>query len=591
MIWRSGFMIGCTALAYALLDGWPEALPGVVRACLAVLAWVAGLAVWAIRRKRENEAQARPRRAPRRVDYLALGMAVLAVEGGFLWLLASAPRPLEEAGLMIERRFRPEAAAQRTVGEPDTRPGNWLWTHETRRPLPKRTDFKPGRKPEVFLRLSHPEDSAELLKNKVFVRAFALGRYDGAGWSPLPGSRLVIRADDSGFIPLAPARPGREIVHEVFHAADPNGQNAFTALQGATAASVSPLERVDDGLFLLPAATSAGGYQYTAKSRPVRIEDLPDGALTRAWPGAADELLALPEDAEFEAALRSLSRTAAGSGTVEQQLLSVQDHLRASFGYSLTTTNSRNLDPMVNFLFEEKRGHCEYFATAGALMARALGLPSRVAYGWAGGTWHEESGLFVFRANEAHAWTEIWLETHGWVMMDPTPNSSETGARAQVAPPGQALPGLEESDSPADLTETTAGVPLPQLGLWLMLGFGLAAGLIAVFRTSRRFREDLPDRMAGETADTPGYLKLWHRACVSRGIPLKPGFTLRHQLSRMPDAPEFAAEMCAYHYATRYEGRAHDERLEQHLARRIREWESGFSGINPPHHPPMPVHE
>ena len=71
---------------------------------------------------------------------------------------------------------------------------------------------------------------------------------------------------------------------------------------------------------------------------------------------------------------------------------------------------------MENFLFEEKRGHCEYFATAGALMARALGLPSRVAYGWAGGTWYDDAGLFVFRANEAHAWTEVWLENFGWVL-------------------------------------------------------------------------------------------------------------------------------------------------------------------------------
>ena len=584
MIVRAAWFLLCAAAAYALMRGWPEALPGIMRACLAVLILVAGLGLWAKRQPGKNEAAARSRRTPHWLDYAAIGGAVLAVECGFLWLLGTAPQPLESAGMAIERHFRPEVAALRAVSGENAaaRSGNWLWTQETRRPLPKRTNFKPGMKPEVFLRLQEPGDAAELLRGRVYVSSFALGRYEGNAWAPLAGKSFSIQAEEpSGAVALAPPRPGKAILHEVFHAADAGGQNAFTAIQGATTAWISPLERVDDGLHLLPPATGAGGYQYLASSTPLRIEDLPDGGLLRGWPDAADDLRALPDSGEFTAKLRELARTAAGTGTVKEQLLQLQNHLRTTLRYSLETQNPRDLDPIENFLFEEKRGHCEYFATAGALMARALGLPSRVAYGWAGGTWYESAGLFVFRANEAHAWTEVWLANHGWVLMDPTPQSTAGGERAQVAAPGEQPPTGQETA--AQTPEAAREADFPKLALWLMAGFALPAGWIAWLRGSRRFRDETGDGMPADPGGgpAPGYLKTWRRACAARGFAMPPGFTLRRQLARLPETPDFAAELLAYHYGTRYEGRAPDERLEKLLTRRIRGWEAEISGINP----------
>lgn len=579
---RGLLLVACTVLAYAMLRGWPEVLPGGLRVCLAVLAWVAGLALWSARDPRKESVLARPRRVPRWPDYLAIGVALLAVESAFLWLLVVTPAPLESAGLAIERHFRPAEAAMRAVQTgAHPRPGNWLWTEETRRPLPKRTNFKPGMKPEVFLRIPNPADAAFLLRGRVHVRAFALGRYENAGWSPLPGTPLEVTADDSGFIRLAADFPGREIAHEVFHSADAGGQNALIALQGATLARVSPLRRVDDGLHLLPPAPRIGGYQYQAVSRPARIEDLPDAGLLSAWPGASADLLALPSDAEFTGRLRSLARSAAGGGSVKTQLLQLQESLRTRFSYSLATSNPRGIDPIENFLFEEKRGHCEYFATAGALLARALGLPSRVAYGWAGGTWYEGAGLFVFRANEAHAWTEVWLENHGWVLMDPTPQSTGAGPATRVAAPGEPLPTARDTGESSSPPPATNSANLPWLGFWLTLAFGIPSGLI-VFLRGRRLVAVGPDAGGGSApsgTDFPDYLRLWRQACGERGEPPPPGATLRRQVAGMRDAPEFAAELVAYHYGVRYEGRPADGRAEKRLIRHIRGWRAEFSGI------------
>jgi hypothetical protein len=593
MILRAAAFVLSAVLAYALLRGWPAALPGVMKACVAVLALVAGLGIWAKRRPHQEEILARGRRVPQWLDYAVIGGAVLAAECGFLWLLGTAPRPLESVALEIERRFRPEAAAMRVVnGGEQSRSGNWLWTAETRRPLPRRTDFKPGMKPEVFLRLQDPTDAADLLKGRVYVRAFALSRYENAAWAPLAGSPLEIKADESGFVQLAAAGTGRAIPHEVFHSSDPGGQNVFTALQGATAAGISPLRQIDDGLHLLPPSTRVGGYQYLASSKPLRLEDLPDGNLISAWPGAPEELLAVPQTGDFPLRIRDLTRVAAGSGSVKNQLLQLQEHLRTTLQYSLETTNVRDLDPLENFLFEEKRGHCEYFATAGALMARALGIPSRVAYGWAGGKWFEASGLFVFRANEAHAWTEVWLENHGWVLMDPTPQASGTGERAQVAGPGETLPTADEPvDETAD-PAMTADSNFPIIALWLMAGFAVPAAVIALLRGSRRLREGGdPLDSADPGGPATGYFASWRRACAARGIAMPPGFTLRRQLARLPEKPDFAAELLEYHYATRYENRPADKRVEKTLARRIRGWEIEFSGIKHRPDPPIRAHE
>jgi hypothetical protein len=421
------------------------------------------------------------------------------------------------------------------------------------------------------------------LRGRIYVRAFALGRYGNSAWSALPGRPLVLKADDSGFIRLAAPRPGREIVHEVFHPADPKGKPPLTALQGATEAGVFPLERIDDGLHLLPPPTEPGGYRYIAKSTPIRLEDLPADALVRAWPDAPGELLAVPGSPGFGSDFKAMARAAAGEGSTQQQLLRLQQYLRQNHHYSLETPNVRDLDPMENFLHGEKRGHCEYFATAGALMARALGLPSRVAYGWAGGTWYESAGLFVFRANEAHAWTELWLENFGWVVMDPTPLAG-SGERAQVAAPHEkpptAQPDTESPESPAALTGPGLETRLP-LALALL---SLPVAIVLVVLRSHRGKHGLAGAISGggPGGRSPGYLHAWHRACIARGLPVTPGITLKRQLRTMPDAPDFAADLLAYHYGTRYEDRQADPSLEKRLTRLIRGWESAFSGINPP---------
>lgn len=98
------------------------------------------------------------------------------------------------------------------------------------------------------------------------------------------------------------------------------------------------------------------------------------------------------------------------------------------FTYSLSgAIEDPRLDPVEDFLVNRKAGHCEYFASALALMLRAEGIPCRVVSGFKGGEVNRLSGAFEVQQRHAHTWVEAWLDDR-WQTLDPTP----AAARNQV---------------------------------------------------------------------------------------------------------------------------------------------------------------
>ena len=72
------------------------------------------------------------------------------------------------------------------------------------------------------------------------------------------------------------------------------------------------------------------------------------------------------------------------------------------------------------FLWGTRRGFCEYFASSFVFFMRAAGIPSRVVVGYQGGERHPDGGYLMVHQYDAHAWAEVWLESRGWVRVDPT---------------------------------------------------------------------------------------------------------------------------------------------------------------------------
>ncbi len=72
------------------------------------------------------------------------------------------------------------------------------------------------------------------------------------------------------------------------------------------------------------------------------------------------------------------------------------------------------------FLFDTRRGFCEHYASAFAVMMRAADIPARIVLGYQGGEINSMAGHLIVRQSDAHAWNEVWLEGHGWYRIDPT---------------------------------------------------------------------------------------------------------------------------------------------------------------------------
>ena len=561
MICRVLVLMLTGVIAYLMLRGWPEVIPALPRAFLAVLIVAIALVWWTTGRKPKDLPLVKAGRRPSWLDFGAIGLGLLAFECGFLWFLSAAPKPLETIALQLEQTFRPEAAEQRETRAAGQMSGNWLWDDQRQRQLPRRTNLKPGMKPEVFIRLVNKDDAERLLKRQVYVRSFALDHYENSAWLLSDTKSQELSADAKGWIRFSQQSEG-EILHEVFHGRDESGLNPFTALQGARAVRL-PSVKVDGGsLVILPEQSDDSGYEYLASSLPIMLADVAEEDFKRAVVKAPDS----------GSRIGQLVLRIAGEGELLVRLKKIESYLRESYRYSLVTDNKKNMDPIENFLFEEKRGHCEFFATAAALMARELGVEVRVGYGWAGGKYYENNSMFVFRAREAHAWLEVKLEGYGWVLIEPTPPMASGDAMPRMAEAGEKMPTPEEMIAKEEEVITKSPEPITGWAIGLTAGFGVSAFLLFVFRGRTRENESQGSIPSIGKRNEAGYFAAWGRALKRRGLRNETGLTIRRQIENMDDAPDFSKELVRYHYAVRYEGLPLDAELERCLKKEIDKW-------------------
>ena len=118
------------------------------------------------------------------------------------------------------------------------------------------------------------------------------------------------------------------------------------------------------------------------------------------------------------------------ANSVYEKAVAVERYLSGSgqYGYTLELLGPADQrgDPLAHFLFETKRGHCEYFASAMAIMLRTQGIPTRIANGFRGGELNDISGSYIVRARDAHSWVEAFVPGFGWASFDPTPPGNST---------------------------------------------------------------------------------------------------------------------------------------------------------------------
>jgi transglutaminase-like putative cysteine protease len=165
----------------------------------------------------------------------------------------------------------------------------------------------------------------------------------------------------------------------------------------------------------------------------------------RPYPAAFDRYTQLPapHDPRIDALANAIVVNMHASNRYDEAK-AIESALQQDYGYSLQM-RAGGPDPLSDFLFNVKSGHCEYFSTAMAVMLRTRHIAARVVNGFLPGEYNEAAGAYTVRQSDAHSWVEVYFpETQTWVTFDPTPAAGRaepvsTGFAAQLGKYAEAL--------------------------------------------------------------------------------------------------------------------------------------------------------
>jgi protein-glutamine gamma-glutamyltransferase len=262
-------------------------------------------------------------------------------------------------------------------------------------------------------------------------RGVALSDFDGHVWSK-PQHQYILEKtfEDSFTVPelenktltsyITTNQERQKLVH--YHVLmEPIGTNVFF---------LAPWARRVGGGYRVLAADSAGAVYNLDVQHPINRYD----AISDIATPSAEELrnagrnfprkitvsyLSLPK---VDPRVPRLAEQVAGAASNDfDRATAIEGYLRTRYAYTLQLPRTTPSDPIANFLFERKQGHCEYFASSMAVMLRTLGIPSRVVNGFRSDEFNDLTGYYVVRAKDAHAWVEVYFPGYGWHTFDPTP--------------------------------------------------------------------------------------------------------------------------------------------------------------------------
>lgn len=251
-------------------------------------------------------------------------------------------------------------------------------------------------------------------------RGTALSQFDGRRWYNPPSNRvrILMQSRQTQIVSESEVRSGSRLDYEVRIGPVDSDTLFFAGVPESL--HVDGLDSVyrTAGDTYRTGSGSSEGRQYQVKAHlPNSV--LASGATPALNPDEFREHLLLPASIDFR--ILDLARsTGLGSSSVERAR-SIERYLRTNFPYTTDLPQQTQPDPLAYFLFERKKGHCEYFASSMAVMLRAIQIPSRVVTGFQSGTFNPMTGWHVIRASDAHSWVEAWLPGRGWVTFDPTP--------------------------------------------------------------------------------------------------------------------------------------------------------------------------
>jgi len=372
-----------------------------------------------------NTSEDRPPESPRTMGAGALiwfgsRILMLVIPAGAI-LFLSVPRFATQRYLSNLRGIRPQQETTTTGYSESVSLGSM-------------TDVKKDRK--VALRVQPQKQGGSPLRlASLYMRGTSLDFYDGRRWLKSRGARSLMdfARTNAATLNAYPRVDGQWVRSKVF--LEPGAAPYLFALnypyafQFDKATDVQTDYEANSLLLIRPIEEK---FTYTTVSRMedhARRTDLAQATrqsffnLRQVGSFARIGKLYLQEprggfDPRLKALAAEITKDATGSYEMAER---IEKFLSDNYFYSLEFQEKGLDDPLVEFLFDRKTGHCEFFATAMAALLRSSGVPARIVNGFFTTEWNDFGEYFIVRQQDAHSWVEAWIPVAGWISFDPTP--------------------------------------------------------------------------------------------------------------------------------------------------------------------------
>ncbi|MBL9153815.1 MAG: transglutaminase domain-containing protein [Verrucomicrobiales bacterium] len=452
------------------------------------------------------------------------------------------------------------------------------------RDLPRRAEIRMDDTVRFRLQFDDPLEFAEATRRPLYLRASAMPMLAGDGrLGPRRQGRWIYDSDDRTEDGIT--RIETDTVSPAFRywvLIDRTESAAIPLVNGTRSLGLPGIYHFADGWYQLSLEDHQAHVRFQAAAAPLVWRPDGDDAVWRLA-SAPPDYLQLPATPLARRIAALARETVSPAAPLSERLGAIRSLLAGRCEYSLEYRNPDDLEPIENFLFAERRGHCELFSTSSVMLLRALGVPARVAFGYTGGESDPTRGLVAFRQSDYHSWAEILIAGHGWAVFDTTPAGSGALRPPRPNPRAAALATFD----PAEYEDIGAGVVIavsatPWLSRavtaaieWVSTWFPYLAALFGLAMAGAWWRRQRGKSRGSSpfAAESPapalpvgdrrieGLLQTYLGAWAERGCPKPPGHTLLEflaDLKRRGLCNDEFDDLVHYLYRVRYAGGAAD---------------------------------
>ena len=272
------------------------------------------------------------------------------------------------------------------------------------------------------VRVEGAPEAAERQRNLRW-RGVALDLFTGRGWRKSTNVSSYAQANvERGFFQLGTTEGLHRLTTQIFFLEPIDSPVLFAASRAIALQGALPYVRQDVEGALSTRTHDLSRITYKVYSDTVEPDENLLRRDVRPIPSEASRYLQLPRALDpriSELARRWIAQD--GARNRYDAARAIESHLRSDFHYTLDL-KAGGLDPLADFLFRVREGHCEYFSTAMAVMLRTQGIATRVVNGFQTGTYNDAADAYTVTQRDAHSWVEVYFpDTDAWVTFDPTP--------------------------------------------------------------------------------------------------------------------------------------------------------------------------